>query len=127
MCSCVQAWQFVFVCKHVRACVRVCVSLSETCVHACVCVQVRKYVMEEVNKAGKSKKLRGFEMIKSVWLDEEPWSGVLLLYTGTWFESPSCSVLPLLAVKPVCLYMRHVIIALRGTTKLHSVAQQMNS
>ena len=40
-----------------------------------VCVQVRKYVMEEVNKAGKAKKLRGFEMIKSVWLDEEPWSG----------------------------------------------------
>ena len=31
--------------------------------------------MEEVNKAGKAKKLRGFEMIKSVWLDEEPWSG----------------------------------------------------
>lgn len=40
-----------------------------------VYVQVRKYVMEEVNKAGKAKKLRGFEMIKSVWLDEEPWSG----------------------------------------------------
>lgn len=36
--------------------------------------KVRKYVMEEVNKAGKSKKLRGFEMIKSVWLDEEAWS-----------------------------------------------------
>ena len=31
--------------------------------------------MEEVNKAGKAKKLRGFEMIKSVWLDEEAWSG----------------------------------------------------
>lgn len=38
-------------------------------------MQVKKYVMEEVNKAGKAKKLRGFEMIKSVWLDEEPWSG----------------------------------------------------
>lgn len=34
--------------------------------------------MEEVNKAGKAKKLRGFEMIKSVWLDEEAWSGELL-------------------------------------------------
>lgn len=32
--------------------------------------------MEEVNKAGKAKKLRGFEMIKSVWLDEEAWSGM---------------------------------------------------
>ena len=42
---------------------------------AWLCVQVRKYVMQEVNKAGKAKKLRGFEMIKSVWLDEEPWSG----------------------------------------------------
>lgn len=31
--------------------------------------------MEEVNKAGKAKKLRGFEMIKSVLLDEEAWSG----------------------------------------------------
>ena len=41
----------------------------------CACVQVRKYVMEEVNKAGKAKKLRGFEMIKSVLLDEEAWSG----------------------------------------------------
>lgn len=40
-----------------------------------VVVQVRKHVMEEVNKAGKAKKLRGFEMIKSVWLDEEAWSG----------------------------------------------------
>lgn len=39
-------------------------------------VQVRKHVMEEVNKAGKAKKLRGFEMIKSVLLDEEAWSGV---------------------------------------------------
>ncbi len=39
-------------------------------------VQVRKYVMEEVNKAGKAKKLRGFEMIKSVLLDEEAWSGM---------------------------------------------------
>ena len=38
-------------------------------------LQVRKYVMEEVNKAGKAKKLRGFEMIKSVLLDEEAWSG----------------------------------------------------
>lgn len=46
---------------------------SNKCV--CLCVQVRKHVMEEVNKAGKAKKLRGFEMIKSVWLDEEPWSG----------------------------------------------------
>jgi len=36
--------------------------------------KVRKYVMEEVNKAGKAKKLRGFEMIKSVLLDEEAWS-----------------------------------------------------
>ena len=41
-------------------------------------LQVRKHVMEEVNKAGKAKKLRGFEMIKSVWLDEEAWSGELL-------------------------------------------------
>ena len=40
-----------------------------------VSVQVRKHVMEEVNKAGKAKKLRGFEMIKSVLLDEEAWSG----------------------------------------------------
>ena len=32
--------------------------------------------MEEVNKAGKAKKLRGFEMIKAVLLDEEPWSGM---------------------------------------------------
>lgn len=39
-------------------------------------LQVRKYVMEEVNKAGKAKKLRGFEMIKSVLLDEEAWSGM---------------------------------------------------
>ncbi len=39
-------------------------------------VQVRKNVMEEVNKAGKAKKLRGFEMIKSVLLDEEAWSGM---------------------------------------------------
>lgn len=39
-------------------------------------LQVRKYVMEEVNKAGKAKKLRGFEMIKAVLLDEEPWSGM---------------------------------------------------
>jgi len=38
-------------------------------------LQVRKYVMEEVNKAGKAKKLRGFEMIKSVLLDEEAWAG----------------------------------------------------
>ena len=44
----------------------------------CACVQVRKYVMEEVNKAGKAKKLRGFEMIKSVLLDEEAWSGAQL-------------------------------------------------
>ena len=35
--------------------------------------------MEEVNKAGKAKKLRGFEMIKSVWLDEEAWSGMLCM------------------------------------------------
>ncbi len=39
-------------------------------------LQVRKYVMEEVNEAGKAKKLRGFEMIKSVLLDEEAWSGM---------------------------------------------------
>ena len=32
-------------------------------------------MVEEVNKAGKAKKLRGFEMIKAVWLDEEAWSG----------------------------------------------------
>ena len=38
--------------------------------------------MEEVNKAGKAKKLRGFEMIKSVLLDEEAWSGALLLHTS---------------------------------------------
>ena len=44
-----------------------------------ILVQVRKYVMEEVNKAGKAKKLRGFEMIKSVLLDEEAWSGKLFL------------------------------------------------
>ncbi len=41
-----------------------------------ILLQVRKYVMEEVNKAGKAKKLRGFEMIKSVLLDEEAWSGM---------------------------------------------------
>lgn len=57
------------------ACEEVCLNLSvSSCVF--VHVQVRKYVMEQVNKAGKAKKLRGFEMIKSVWLDEEPWSGV---------------------------------------------------
>ena len=38
--------------------------------------------MDEVNKAGKAKKLRGFEMIKSVLLDEEAWSGRLLLHIG---------------------------------------------
>lgn len=40
---------------------------------------MRKYVMAEVNKAGKAKKLRGFEMIKSVLLDEEAWSGTVRL------------------------------------------------
>lgn len=56
--------------------------------------------MEQVNKAGKAKKLRGFEMIKSVWLDEEPWSGAHGCCTlRTLIELPSCTFLCLTSAK----------------------------
>ena len=37
-------------------------------------VQARKYVLDDLNKAGKAARLRGFERISAVLLDSEAWS-----------------------------------------------------
>ena len=37
-------------------------------------LQARKHVLDDLNKAGKAARLRGFERISAVWLDSEPFS-----------------------------------------------------
>ena len=37
-------------------------------------MQARKFVLDDLNKAGKAARLRGFERISGVWLDAEAWS-----------------------------------------------------
>ena len=67
--------------------------------------------MDEVNKAGKAKKLRGFEMLKSVLLEEEPWSGTPAL--------PRTPALP-------CTHLLLVFLLSRYTVFLQHVVTQVN-
>ena len=42
------------------------------------CLKVRAHVVEKLTETGKGKRLKGFELVKGVHLEPEPFSGVLL-------------------------------------------------
>lgn len=41
------------------------------------CLKVRAHVVEKLTETGKGKRLRGFELIKAVHLEPEPFSGTM--------------------------------------------------